>query len=216
MDLPDFTSGYRAYTRAAAMCLHAVYGHTYTVETLVQASHRGLNVEAVPIRVRERQHGQSRMTKSVLRYIVRAGGHAFRTVLHENPLRSFLRAAAIFGVLSLAFIGWFLIDYAGGGLHLPLLLGALLLVLFTGGLTVSGLVADGISVNRRLTEEVLTRIKRLEYDGADVGAVLRDGLAAPGARSASVVIATPQKSVRDDDVVVAHKRYAAVLATDGG
>jgi hypothetical protein len=156
----DFTSGYRAYSREAALRLHVVYDHTYTLETMIQAARKRLAVAQVPIQVREREHGVSRMTHSIARYIARACTHAARTLLHDNPLRGFLRMAAVTGVAAAVVTIWFLLSYQDGGLHLPLLLADLLLVMTTGGLVVCGLLADGISLNRRLLEDALYMIKR--------------------------------------------------------
>ena len=160
LDVSDFTSGYRAYSREAALRLHVVYDHTYTLETMIQAARKRLAVAQVPIQVREREHGVSRMTHSIARYIARACTHSARTMLHDNPLRGFLRMAAVTGVAAVVVTIWFLLSYQDGGLHLPLLLADLLLVMTTGGLVVCGLLADGISLNRRLLEDALYMIKR--------------------------------------------------------
>ncbi len=160
LDVADFTSGYRSYSREAALRLHVVYDHTYTLETMIQAARKRLSVAQVPIHVREREHGVSRMTHSIVRYIARACTHSARSMLHDNPLRGFLRMAAVTGVGAVAVTVWFLLSYQDGGLHLPLLLADLLLVMTTGGLVVCGLLADGISLNRRLLEDALHMIKR--------------------------------------------------------
>ena len=160
LDVSDFTSGYRGYSREAALRLHVVYDHTYTLETMIQAARKRLSVAQVPIQVREREHGVSRMTHSIVRYIARACTHSARSMLHDNPLRGFLRVAAVTGFGALVATAWFLLSYQDGGLHLPLLLADLLLVMTTGGLVVCGLLADGISLNRRLLEDALHMIKR--------------------------------------------------------
>jgi hypothetical protein len=160
LDVSDFTSGYRAYSREAAQRLHVVYAHTYTLETMIQAARKRLAVAQVPIQVREREHGVSRMTHSIVRYIARACTQSARSMLHDNPLRGFLRMAAATGLAAIVVTGWFLLSYQDGGLHLPLLLADLLLVMTTGGLVICGLLADGISLNRRLLEDALFMMKR--------------------------------------------------------
>ena len=102
LDVSDFTSGYRAYSREAALRLHVVYDHTYTLETMIQAARKRLSVAQVPIQVREREHGVSRMTRSIVRYIARACTHSARSMLHDNPLRGFLRMAAVTGLGAVA------------------------------------------------------------------------------------------------------------------
>ena len=65
-------------------------------------------------------------------------------------------------LLALGFTAWFLWGYQSGGMHLPALLAALLAFVMSVGLFITGLVADGVSSNRRLLEDVLCRIKSLE------------------------------------------------------
>ncbi len=160
--LSDFTSGYRAFSRDALLRLNIVSDYTYTLESLIQAARKRLAVAEVPVAVRPRTAGQSRMTRSLARYIGRTAGQAFRCLLHANPLAVFGRAAAAMMLLSIASTGWFLAGYQSGGLHLPALLAAVLASILSVGLLVSGLVADGINTNRRLLEDALYRIKSLE------------------------------------------------------
>jgi Glycosyl transferase family 2 len=167
--LSDVTSGYRAFTREALLQLHISGGFTYTLETLVQAAGKRLRMAEVISPARERAHGTSRMTRSVVRYIAQTGGQAVRTVLHTNPMRAFGRMAAVCGVGSILATTWFLTAYASGGLHLPLLLGAMLLAITAAALLICGLLADGISSNRRLIEDALHRIKRIEAADQTVG-----------------------------------------------
>ena len=102
------------------------------------------------------------MTHSIVRYIARTGNQALRTGLHANPLMAFGRLAAICGVAAAIATAWFLGNYAAGGLHLPALLAALLLSIAAAALLICGLLADGISANRRLIEDMLQRVKRIE------------------------------------------------------
>jgi glycosyltransferase involved in cell wall biosynthesis len=169
LPLSDFTSGFRAFSRDALLRLHVTSDYTYTLETLIQAARKRLAVAEVPIAVRPRAVGESRMTSSLPRYIGRTAGQAFRCLLHTNPLALFGRAAALMMLLSLAFTSWFVFGYRDGGMHLPALLAALLASILSVGLVVSGLVADGINSNRRLLEEALYRLKSFEGRDATAG-----------------------------------------------
>jgi glycosyltransferase involved in cell wall biosynthesis len=160
--LSDVTSGYRAFSRDALMQLHVSSGFTYTLDTLIQAAGRRLRMVEIVSPARRRTVGTSRMTHSIARYIGRTGGQAFRTALHTNPLRAFGRMAATLALAAVAATAWFLLSYAAGGLHLPALLAALLLAIGAASLLICGLLADGISSNRRLLEDALHRIKRIE------------------------------------------------------
>ena len=160
--LSDVTSGYRAFSRDALMQLHVSSGFTYTLDTLIQAAGRRLRMVEIVSPARQRTVGTSRMTHSITRYIGRTGGQAFRTALHTNPLRAFGRIAGTLALAAAVATAWFLLSYAAGGLHLPALLAALLLAISAAALLICGLLADGISSNRRLLEDALHRIKRIE------------------------------------------------------
>lgn len=167
ISLTDITSGYRAFSREALMQVHVSTGYTYTVETLVQAAAKRLRMVEIKAQARPRAVGTSRMTHSIVRYIARTGSQAFRTTLHTNPLRAFGVLAAFFGTAASIVTAWFLSSYAAGGMHLPALLAAVLLAIVAVALLMCGLFADGISSNRRLLEDALHRIKRIEAADGD-------------------------------------------------
>ena len=164
LNLPvsDFTSGYRAISREALQRLNLVSEYTYTLESLIQAARLRLAVAEVSVPALSRTVGKSRIAGSVTGYIARAGGQALRCVLHTKPLAAFGRAAAVTMVLALGFTGWFLWGYQSGGMHLPALLAALLSLVMSVGLFITGLVADSVGSNRRLLEDALYRLKTLE------------------------------------------------------
>jgi hypothetical protein len=138
--------------------------YTHTLETLIRSARMRLAVTEVVVPALPRAHGESRMTGSVTRYVGHAGGQAFRTMLHTNPLSVFGRAAIAMLTLSAVLTGWFLLGYQSGGMHLPAFLAAMLTFVLAVGLFVSGLIADGISTSHRLLEDVLYHLKRVEHD----------------------------------------------------
>ena len=189
MPISDATSGYRAFSREALLRLSVISEYTYTLETLIRSARMRLAVTEVVIPALPRATGESRMTRSVARYVGHTGGQAFRTMLHANPLTFFARGALAMGLLSAALIAWFLWGYQSGGLHLPALLAAVLSFVLAVGLFVSGLIADGITTSHRLLEEVLYHSRRLEYDRrAAVGGTLE------GSDSVSLERAAPAGS----------------------
>jgi glycosyltransferase involved in cell wall biosynthesis len=162
----DFTSGYRAFGRDALLHLNITSDYTHTLETLVQAAQKRLRVAQVSVPVREREHGQSRMTKNVVRYVGRAASQALRSILHQNPLALFGLASLAMFLMAAILTSWFVVAYnSDGGMHLPSLLGAVLATVIGIGLFVGGLIADGVNANRRLLEEALLRLKTLELEG---------------------------------------------------
>jgi glycosyltransferase involved in cell wall biosynthesis len=166
MPISDATSGYRAFSREALLRLNVISEYTHTLETLIRSARMRLAVAEVVVPALPRAHGESRMTHSVTRYVGHAGGQAFRTMLHTNPLTVFGRAAIAMLALCAVLTGWFLLGYQSGGLHLPALLAAVLTFVLAVGLFVSGLIADGISTSHRLLEEALYHLKRVEHDRA--------------------------------------------------
>jgi glycosyltransferase involved in cell wall biosynthesis len=164
MPISDATSGYRAFSREALLRLNVISEYTHTLETLIRSARMRLAVSEVVVPPLPRGYGESRMTRSLIRYVGHAGGQAFRTMLHTNPLTVFGRAAIAMLALSAVLTGWFLLGYQSGGMHLPALLAAVLTFILAVGLFVSGLIADGISTSHRLLEEVLYHMKRVEHD----------------------------------------------------
>jgi glycosyltransferase involved in cell wall biosynthesis len=164
LPISDATSGYRAFSRDALMRLNVVSDYTYTLETLIRAARLKLAVREVAVPALPRRSGESRMTRSVVRYIGHTGGQAFRLMLHHNPLGAFARGAAAMLLISAGLTLWFLDGYAHGGMHLPALLGALGSFVLACVLFLCGLVADGIKSNTRLLEDALYRLKRIEHD----------------------------------------------------
>ena len=164
LQISDATSGYRAFSREALLRLNVMSEFTYTLETLIRAARARLAVTEVVVPALPRRNGESRMTRSVARYVGHAGGQAFRTMLYTNPLTVFGRAALAMFALSAALSLWFLAGYQSGGMHLPALLAAMLTFVLAIGLFVSGLIADGISTSHRMLEEVLFHTKQVEHD----------------------------------------------------
>ena len=174
----DVTSGYRAFSREALLQLNVVSDYTYTLESLIQAARKRMAVVEVPIPAKRRAVGESRVTHSVRRYIAATGGQAMRTTLHTHPLAVFGRLSLAMFVAAFSCTAWFLAGYADGGMHLPALLASVLTLVLSVSFFIAGLIADGVNSNRRLLEDALYRIKRLEAQGegptgGDLGGVER-------------------------------------------
>jgi glycosyltransferase involved in cell wall biosynthesis len=161
--IPDATSGFRAYSREAAMSLNIVSDYTYTLETIIQAGKRGLALAHIPITVNE-QTRESRLIHSVPQYLRRSAGTIMRIYAMYEPLRIF----SIFGstalALSLALAARYLyFVFVGEGRgHIQSVVLAGVLLAMAVQMFLIGLVADLVATNRRLSEEVLLRVKKLE------------------------------------------------------
>jgi glycosyltransferase involved in cell wall biosynthesis len=161
--VPDAPSGFRAFSRNAAQRLNVFNDYTYTLETLIQAGQAGMTVASVPIRTNG-QTRESRLIRSIPRYVMRSATIIIRSFITYRPFRAF----AVPGVTSLSvglLIGlrfvWAYLTTGGAG-HIQSLILAALLMGVGFFLVIVGMVADLISVNRRLLEKLNSRIRVLE------------------------------------------------------
>ena len=157
--IPDAPSGFRAFSRNAAAQLRVFNEYTYTLETIIQAGHKGMAITSVPIRT-NRDLRPSKLVKSIRTYVVRSLLTIVRIFIIYRPLRFFLCVGGIlfscgflFGV---RFLYFYFID--GGGGHIQSLILASLLLSIGFSVSILGVLADLISVNRRLLEETSWRI----------------------------------------------------------
>jgi len=164
--VPDAPSGFRAISRAAAMQLNVFSSYTYTLETIIQAGQKGMTVASVPVRVNADLR-PSRLVRSVPQYLRRSAftiGHIF---LIYRPFRFFLGISLAWFLPGL-FIGVrFLFAYlrGHGQGHVQSLILASILVIAGLLFFMLGLLADLISVNRRLLEDLRARLASLEMEG---------------------------------------------------
>lgn len=163
--VPDAVSGFRAFSRDAAMKLNIVSSFSYTIETIIQAGMKQMTIVSVPVRVNEKTR-ESRLFKSIGSFIQAQLTTMIRMYTMFKPLRVFFMIGAGFSLIGLApilrFIYYF-IQGDGAGHIQSLVLGAAFLVIGIFTLLIA-LLADLIGRNRQLTEEVLERVKRLEHD----------------------------------------------------
>ena len=173
--VPDAVSGFRAFSRDAAIRLNIHSRFSYTTETIIQAFNRGMTVVSVPVTT-NRVDRPSRLAGSSLRFIIQQAVIMIRMYAMYRPMRFFFYRGSVFllaGMIPVLRFLWFNINGAGQGHIQSLVLGAALL---GAGflLLVTGLLSDLIAQNRRLTESVLERLKRLELEGVP------DSTARPG------------------------------------
>jgi len=164
-DVPDATSGFRAYSREAALRLTVLTGFTYTLETLIQASQKNITLAHVPIRVNGKLR-ESRLFRGMGSYITRSLGTMARVYLLYRPLRFFFSLAAMFMAGALALFVrflWLYLTTSGPTGHVQSLIVAGALGVMGTLLVALGVLADLTAMNRRLLEEIVvnTRLQRL-------------------------------------------------------
>jgi len=166
--IADATTGFRAYNRTAALNLNIISNYTYTVESLIQAGHNDLAIANITISTNIVKR-PSRLFKSIPEYIKRSLVTMIRVYSMYNPLRLFLTAGSVFifvgFLIGCRFLFYYLMSAGSGKIQSLILAGALLIIGFQ--LLVIGLVTDLIAANRRLIEETLLRIKKIELSLKD-------------------------------------------------
>ena len=162
-DVPDTVSGFRAFRREAAMQMNIVSPFSYTIETIIQAGKKHLAVTSVPIGTNPKTR-ESRLFKSIPKFIERSLTTMIRMYTMYQPLRVFFYIGFFFILAGLIPSVRFLIYYfmGQGGGHIQSLILATILFIVGFQVLVVGLVADVISFNRRLIEETLLRVRRIE------------------------------------------------------
>ncbi|MCP4707975.1 MAG: glycosyltransferase family 2 protein [Planctomycetes bacterium] len=159
-NLPDTTSGFRAYSAEAALRLHVFNQYTYTLETIIQAGHMNMRITHVPIEVNPKTR-DSRLIKSVPRYIWLSGSTILRSYLTYKPLRTFFYLSLPPGLIGLGICLWWLIVWGSG--HMQALLLGVMLILIAFLMLVLGVVSDLMSANRKLIQELLYSTRSKMY-----------------------------------------------------
>ncbi len=170
-NVPDATSGFRAMTREAAMRLNVFSRMTYTIETLIQAGIKEMAVASVPVRTNPPVR-PSRLIRRTSNYVLVQGSNILRITALYKPLPVFFGAAALLALAGLALVAryvWFVVSSQNPAGHLQsLLLAAVLFVAAVVGF-LSGLLADLISINRALLEELVVAKRREGSKSAKTG-----------------------------------------------
>ncbi|MFC1570479.1 glycosyltransferase family 2 protein [Candidatus Omnitrophota bacterium] len=161
-NIPDTTSGFRAYSREAALKMNVFSNYTYTLETIIQAGRKEIPITHVEIGTNEKLR-ESRLIKSIPSYITRSIATMLRVYLMYEPMKFFVQVGSVIlflgGLLGMRYMYFFFFGAKRGG-HLQSLILAAVLLLSGFILVVAGLLADVIAANRKLNEEVLYRLKK--------------------------------------------------------
>lgn len=161
-DIPDAPSGFRAMSRETAMRLNVFSDYTYTLETIIQAGQKGMAITSVPVSTNPDLR-PSRLLKSIPSYVTQSALTIVRIFATYRPFQFFALPSIVAGLLGLLVcLRYVFFYFAGDGSgHIQsLILGALLIGLGFAGVVV-GLVADLISVNRKLLEHIDWQVQQL-------------------------------------------------------
>ena len=158
----DATSGFRAYSREAALKLTVVTGFTYTLETLIQAAQKNLAIDHVPVRTNPRTR-ESRLFRGMGSYVRRSIATMLRVTVLYQPLRAFMALSGTFLLGALVLFGRFLYFYftsrpAPSG-HVQSVVVAVALAIIGVLIAALGILSDLMAMNRRILEEILTNTR---------------------------------------------------------
>jgi glycosyltransferase involved in cell wall biosynthesis len=164
-DVIDATSGFRALSREAALRLTVFANYTYTLDTIIQAGKKGLTVVSVPVETNERLR-ESRLIRSVPRYVVRSAVTILRIFLMYEPLRVFtilsLIPGLLGGILLLRYLYFFSIGEGSG--HIQSVVAGAALGILAFQVFLLGLLSDLIARNRRLIEDATLMLRQIRYE----------------------------------------------------
>lgn len=164
-NIPDAPSGFRAYSREAALQMNVVNEYTYTLEQIVQAGRTKIAITSVPIHTNGELR-PSRLFHSMFGYIKKSMLTIIRAYLMYKPLRFFSVLGcvpfAMGMILGIRFL--FLLLKGGGQGNIQSLILCSMLILIAGMIWVIGLLADVIAANRKILQELQKRIRKLDYN----------------------------------------------------
>jgi glycosyltransferase involved in cell wall biosynthesis len=169
-EVPDTTSGFRAYTREGALRVTIVSEFSYTLESIIQAGKKRIAVAHVEVSTNPRTR-KSRLFDSLFGYIKRSAATIVRIYAMYEPLKVFTYIGSVLFLIGTAiglrFLYYYLTTpWEQGKLQSLILAAVLLIVGFQ--IVLIGLVADVISANRKLLEDLLYRVRSMEL--GDTGA----------------------------------------------
>jgi len=168
-EVPDTTSGFRAYTREAALRMTIVSEFSYTLESIIQAGKKRMAVAHVEIATNPRTR-PSRLFDSIWAYLKQSSATIVRIYAMYEPLKVFSYIGGLVFLAGLAISARFVYFYfftgrSQGNVQSLILSAVLMIVGFQ--VVLIGLLADVISGTRKLMEDVLYRVRRMELDNAD-------------------------------------------------
>lgn len=162
--IPDATSGFRAYSREAALRIQLLTDFTYTLETIISAGKKRMAIHHIPVRTNP-QTRESRLFLNMGDYIKKSVVTIIRIYTHYEPLKIFFYIGSFaFGIgviIGIRFLYYYIFGNSQGHIQSLILAAVLLIVGFQ--IILIGLVSDLIFGNRKILEEILYRLKKMEF-----------------------------------------------------
>lgn len=164
-NIPDAPSGFRAFSREAAMRINVVNDYTYTLETIVQAGREKIAITSVPIRTNAELR-PSRLFSSIWGYVKKSMLTIIRAYMMYKPLKCFtflsIPPVAVGLLIGFRYLYYIMTNQAGGHVQSLILACTLILMGFVG--VMIGLVGDVMAANRKILEDTQYHVRKMEYD----------------------------------------------------
>lgn len=159
----DAPSGFRAFSREAALSINVFDNYTYTIETVIQSKTKGLHILSVPIRVNS-TFRKSRLVKNIFTYIQKNSFTIIRMFIIYRPFRFFALIGGLIFFVGMVLLCRFLYYYffVSGGGHVQSLIISSMLVITGFQTCLFGILADLLAINRKLIEDIQVRTRKLE------------------------------------------------------
>ena len=166
--IPDATSGFRAYSKEAALQMNVISDFTYTIETIISAGNKNLAIEHTPVRTNKKLR-ESRLFPSIQVYLRRSLVTMLKVYSMYRPLKLFTIAGGTIFLIGFAigcrYLFFFFQGQTEGHIQSLILSAITLIVGFQ--IIMMGIAAELIAVNRQLLEDIQLRIKKKEVESKD-------------------------------------------------
>ncbi len=163
-EVSDTTSGFRAYSREAALNLTVVSPYTYTIESIIQAGKSRTAIANVPVATNDKMR-ESRLFGSSWGYIRRNAGVITRVFAAYEPIKFFgTLAGLLFTASAIGFMP-FLSDWVLNGDrsgHVQSIVVASVLAVAGLQVLVLAVLADMMRNQRVVSQRILERVRRIE------------------------------------------------------
>lgn len=165
----DASSGFRAFSREAAMKFILFSRHTYTHETIIQAVDKEMRIAQISIEFKKRPAGQSRLITNFFRHIGKSSLTILNVMLSQKPIKVFFFIGGAIFFLGFSFgLRYLYFFFQGQSVgHIQSLILTSILISIGIIIIVMGFLAELIKVNRKIMEEILFRLRKQYYDSYD-------------------------------------------------
>jgi len=151
----DTVSGFRAYTRETALKMNIVTDFSYTIENLIQLGNSKMKIVSVPVHTNNKER-KSRLSRNIFSFIF----NQIITMIRAYSTYKALKLFTLIGIILMmpGFIGftrflYFFFNGQGDG-HIQSLIFSTAFLVIGFILLVLGIIADQISTNRKLIENL--------------------------------------------------------------